>query len=117
MKVRFKPSDYLEFEIEGTTQKDIFKQLASLGEIFTDEVCGVCKNEDTRYVVRTVDDNDFFEKKCFSCFSRIQFGQAKSGGSLFPKRKLEDGSYDKENQGWSKWVPSDDTETPKKKKK
>ena len=123
MKLRFKPSPYFEFEIEGTTQKDFFQAIADIGEIFTDEPCGVCKSTDTRYRVRNVDSNNFFEKVCNKCFARLAFGQhKKTPGSLFPKRKFEDGSYDVKNQGWSKWIPPEDDEeeeepTPKKKKK
>ncbi len=42
MKVKFKPNDKLEFELEGAGQKEIFKELATVQEIFSEKKCGVC---------------------------------------------------------------------------
>lgn len=113
-KVRFRPSNYLEFEIDGNSHVEIFKQLADFSEVFTDEPCGLCKSEDTRFIVRNVDDNNFYERKCMSCNGKLAYGQHKKGGSLFPKRTIDD-EYDRVNKGWFKWVP--DGEPTKKKKK
>lgn len=95
-------SKQLQVEIEGTT-KDVFKQLAEFQEVFDERQCGVCQSEDIHFLVRTVEGNDFYELKCRKCGAKLAFGQNKIGGGLFPKRKLADGSYDKEKKGWHTW--------------
>jgi hypothetical protein len=42
MKVKYKVGDKLEFEIDGAGQKEIFKELALIQEIFAEEKCGIC---------------------------------------------------------------------------
>jgi len=102
MKVKFKPSSKIEFELEGSGQKEVFKELATVQEIFSEERCGACKKDDIKYVVRNVDDNDYYELRCLSCGAALSFGQHKKGGTLFPKRKDENGNW-LENSGWHKW--------------
>ena len=95
----------LNVEIEYESAKDAFKKLAEFQEIFDEQACQLCQNEDLQFVVRTVDGNDYFELKCKKCFAKLAFGQHKLGGSLFPKRKLPDGTFDKEKKGWYQWKP------------
>jgi len=102
MKVKFKPSPKIEFELEGSGQKEVFKELATVQEIFSEEHCGVCKKDNIKYVVRNVDDNDYYELRCLSCGAALSFGQHKKGGTLFPKRKDENNNW-LENGGWYKW--------------
>lgn len=102
MKLKFKPSDKLEFELEGSGQKEIFKELATVQEIFSEDRCGLCKKENIKFVVRNVEDNDYYEMRCLSCGAALSFGQHKKGGTLFPKRKDENGNW-LENSGWYKW--------------
>ena len=106
-------SGNLSFEIEGSTQKELFKGLAEAQEIFQHEPCGMCKSNNVKFAVRTIDSNDFFELKCNDCGAALSFGQHKSGSSLFPKRKEEDAKDPKTkqvvkgknlpNKGWRKW--------------
>jgi hypothetical protein len=42
MKLIYKPNAKLEFELEGSGQKEIFKELALIQEIFGEEKCGIC---------------------------------------------------------------------------
>ena len=42
MKLKYKVNDKLEFELEGSGQKEVFKELATIQEIFGEESCGVC---------------------------------------------------------------------------
>ncbi|PIR63096.1 MAG: hypothetical protein COU64_06435 [Candidatus Pacebacteria bacterium CG10_big_fil_rev_8_21_14_0_10_40_26] len=104
MKVNYKTMNQrLSVEIDAESAKDVFKKLAEFQEIFDESCCGLCKNEDLQFIVRTVDGNDYYELKCNKCYGKLAFGQHKSGGSLFPKRKKDDGSFDGENKGWHKW--------------
>lgn len=102
MKLKYKVSDRLEFELEASGQKEVFKELAIIQEIFGEERCGSCDKDSLKFVVRNVDDNDYFELRCNDCKSILSFGQHKKGGTLFPKRKDENGNY-LPNNGWHKW--------------
>lgn len=102
MKVVFQPSQSLQFELEGSTQKELFKQLSEINEIFADEPCGACGDTNTYFNVRTVDENDYFERRCPKCHATLPYGQAKKGGKLFPKRKDDNGDWSK-TKGWSKY--------------
>jgi hypothetical protein len=104
MKVRYTSSDgRLSVEVEGDKQKDVFGQLARFQEVFEHTTCGKCKKGDVRFVVRIVDDNDFYELHCASCRARLAFGQHKGkDGTLFPKRKDSEGKWLPDG-GWLKY--------------
>lgn len=104
MKARFRANDRLEFELEGAGQKELFKELAMIQEIFGEEKCGCCGKSNIRHLVRNVDDNNYYELRCTDCGAILSFGQHKKGGTLFPKRKDDDGNY-LPNKGWHKWTP------------
>lgn len=102
MKLKYKVSDRLEFELEAAGQKEVFKELATIQEIFGEEKCGSCGQNSLRFVVRNVDDNDYYELRCNDCGAVLAFGQHKKGATLFPKRKDDNGNY-LPNKGWHKW--------------
>jgi len=91
-------------ELEDKDQKSVFKELAALSEVFGENICGKCNSINLRYMVRVVDDNEFYEIRCLDCGSVLAFGSHKKGNTLFPKRKDTEGKY-LENKGWVKWVP------------
>lgn len=103
MKILYKVNDKLTFELEGEGQKEIFKELATIQEIFSEEKCGLCGSENIRFVVRNVEGNDYYELRCIDCGAVLAFGQHKKGGTLFPKRKDDDGNY-MPNKGWHRFV-------------
>lgn len=105
MKVHYKANDDLTFELEGAGQKEIFKELAMVQEIFGEKSCGMCKGKDIKFICRTVEGNDYYELKCASCGALLSFGQHKKGGTLFPKRKDENNEW-LQNRGWHKWQPN-----------
>ncbi len=70
----------LTVEFEGETQKDIFKQLSSLEEVFGEKVCGKCGSENLRFIVRENDGNEFYELRCLDCGAKLAFGAHKKGG-------------------------------------
>jgi hypothetical protein len=102
MKLRYKPNAKLEFELEGAGQKEIFKELAIIQEIFSEEKCGLCGSTNLRFIVRNVEGNDYYELRCSDCGAILAFGQHKKGGTLFPKRKDDSGNY-LPHHGWHKW--------------
>lgn len=104
----------VQFEIEGSNEKDIFRQFAKISEVFDEKRCGQCGKTDLAFVVRNVEKDkknyEYFEMKCTSCGARLAYGQHMEGGSLFPKRKLESGDFDKKSFGWGKYQKEHDTE-------
>lgn len=102
MKVLYKASDKLTFELEGSGQKEIFKELAVIQEIFAEEKCGLCSSSNLKFIVRNVEGNDYYELRCSECGAILAFGQHKKGGTLFPKRKDDNGTI-LPNKGWHKW--------------
>ena len=103
MKLKYKVGEKLEFELEGAGQKEVFKELALIQEIFGEEKCGVCGSLNFRFIVRNVDSNEYYELRCQDCGAVLAFGQHKKGGTLFPNRKDEEGTY-LPNKGWYKWT-------------
>lgn len=102
MKLKYKVSEKLEVELDVTGQKEIFKELATLQEIFGESHCGMCDSDNLKFCVRNVDDNDYYELRCNKCAAILSFGQHKKGGTLFPKRKDENNNL-LPNRGWHKW--------------
>lgn len=90
-------------EFEGDSQKDLFGQIASFQEVFGETICGKCGSKNLKFVVRTVDENDYYELRCLDCGARLVFGVNKKGGGLFPKRKDKEGKW-LDHKGWVKWV-------------
>ena len=103
MLVNYKISEKLEFTVEGAGQKEIFKELATIQEIFGEDKCGLCNKNGLRFVVRSVEGNDFYELRCMDCGAVLSFGQHKKGATLFPKRKDDAGEY-LPSKGWHKWT-------------
>ena len=95
----------LTIEFEGETQKDIFKQLSSLEEVFGETTCGKCGSENLRFVVRENDGNEFYELRCLDCGAKLSFGSHKKGCCLFPRRKDAEGKW-LPDKGWQKWNPT-----------
>jgi hypothetical protein len=104
MQMSVKLSDRLSVVVEGKDQKDIFKQISELEEIFGINECGACHSNDVYFRVRNVEDNDYHEIACRKCSATLALGQMKKGGGLFPKRKDDEGNWLK-NGGWLKWNP------------
>jgi hypothetical protein len=109
MEAQYRTKDgRLVFKIDGE-QKEIFRQVAQIQEVFEEEACGVC-GTDLRYVVRVVEGNQFPELVCQNqkCRAKLAFGQNKKGGTIFPKRKRKDrkpsdeadARYDIKHRGW-----------------
>jgi len=95
-------------EFEADSQKDLFTEINRFQEVFEEDTCGKCKSNEIKYVVRNVDDNQYYELRCTSCGARLSFGAHKKGGGLFPKRKDNDGKWLPDN-GWVKWNPKTET--------
>ncbi len=103
----------ITFELNGQDAKDVFRQLASVQEVFdVEHKCGMCNSQDIRFLARKVDKFDFYELECRECRARFAFGQSLDKVSLFPKRKDEDGKW-LQNGGWSRYEPQSTAEPVK----
>ncbi len=94
----------ISVEIEGDSQRELFAQINKFQEVFEEDVCGKCGDGKIKFVVRTVDDNQYYELRCANCGARLSFGANKKGGGLFPRRKDSDGKW-LPDSGWVKWKP------------
>lgn len=96
-------------QVEGESQIDVFKAMASAQETFGEEKCGKCGKPNFKYVVRVAkdeagDEYEYPELKCTNpgCYAKLSFGQEKKGGGLFPIRFQRDGkNYVKDKDGKS----------------
>lgn len=87
-------------ELEGDTPKALFAKLSEFVETFQPGVCGNCTCPEIFPVTRTIDGNQFFSFQCSKCHYSLNYGQNKSGGKLFQKKKDANGQYTKTN-GWT----------------
>lgn len=94
----------LTITFEAETQKEVFKYLSSLEEVFGETKCGKCGSENLRFVVRENDGNEYYELRCLDCGAKLAFGVMKKGGGLFPRRKDSEGNW-LPDRGWTKWNP------------
>jgi len=101
MKINYR-NDKISVEIEGETQRDLFAKLGAFQEVFDEIACGKCGSNNVKFVVRPVEDNEYYEIRCRDCGAKLAFGCMKKGGGLFPKRKDSEGNWLPDN-GWTKW--------------
>jgi hypothetical protein len=105
MKVTYK-SDKIDIEVDGKDTKDCFAQLAGAIEVFGHSTCGACDSTCTYLSVRENQGNTYYEMRCRDCGASLAFGQRRTDGALFPRRKDKDGNYLPTN-GWTKYRKSE----------
>jgi len=94
----------MSVELEGETQRDLFGKISAFQEVFDATTCGKCGSTNVKFIVRKVDDNEYYEIRCQDCGAKLAFGCNKKGGGLFPKRK-DAGGNRLPDGGWVKWNP------------
>lgn len=124
MKAEVKVNNRTIITVEGETQKDLFREMASACEVFGEKRCGLCGCEDIIPVWRTVtqlkgkktETFEYPEYHCtkHDCRARLTLSFNMEGGTMFPNRKLlengkpatgddrEKGKFGKHN-GWTKY--------------
>jgi hypothetical protein len=111
LKAHYRVKPELMFELEAKEQKDIFRQVAEIQEVFSEKCCGLCGDTNLKFTVRNVEDNEFYEMRCTKpgCFGKLAYGQNKKGGTIYPIRKLKNGvpaktddvePFDFKTNGW-----------------
>lgn len=88
---------------DGSTQLEVFTNIASMEEVFCESKCGKCNSEEINFRVRNVTEGKkeyvYPEMVCKKCYAKLTFGQSE-GGKLFPVRfEREDGEYKKGPDG------------------
>jgi|TARA_Y100001951_G_C11252419_1_gene247265 hypothetical protein len=103
MKVNYTTSNgKVAAEFESDSQRDLFLQISRFQEVFDEGFCGKCEGANLKYVVRSVEENSYYEIRCQDCGAKLEFGSMKQGGGLFPKRKDKEGNW-LPDRGWVKW--------------
>lgn len=117
MKAHYKTADgRIVFEVNGENPKALFEQIAGVQGLFEAETeCGVCRGmkdgqphgKGIRFTCRSDNEgNKYYGLLCLNCFAEFHFGQHRTGGGLFPKRKKEGEGGKLENlpnRGWAKF--------------
>ena len=92
-----------QLELDVESPKDAVRQLSVYTEILAIGTCGQCGSNEIKFSHRVVDNNDFYGMRCISCQAQLDFGQHKTGDTLFVKRekgsKGSDGWYHYEKNG------------------
>jgi hypothetical protein len=105
MKAVLRVRQNLTLELDGEKQRDLFRAIASAQEVFGERRCGKCGAADLQFRARkNRDDQEFFEVVCLRCRAVLEFGCHKTGGTLFPRRKADDGRPLPDG-GWARWEP------------
>ncbi len=101
--VRFSAGNGFWIEVESEGVKQAVRMMSEYLEVFGVQECGKCRSKS---VVcqhsQDKDGNDYYKMRCVSCGALLDFGQHKSGGTLFVKRKDRDGNWIPDN-GWYHW--------------
>jgi hypothetical protein len=75
----------LKVRVTAETQKELFREVSKIAEIFEAEPCGLCESENVRFRTRTAGAFEFYELHCLDCDATRQYGQLRDGAHLFPK--------------------------------
>ena len=90
-------------EVDAMSVKEAFQALSDYAEPFRETTCGLCQGTDVVPNFRESKEGyAFYEMQCSSCGARLEFGQTKEGGRLFPRRKDKEGNPLGSN-GWYQW--------------
>ena len=91
----------IEVEAEGV--KQAVKMMSEYVEFFGVRECVKCKG--TTLAPQHNQDkegHDYYKLRCTSCGATLDFGQHKTGGTLFVKRKDKEGNWLPDG-GWAIW--------------
>ena len=88
--------------LDGDDPKKAIAILTKWDAMLTEQHCGACQSPQIVPRHRQAQGYDFYNLSCLKCGHRLEFGQLREGGGLFPKRKDDQGNW-LENNGWTKW--------------
>jgi len=101
--VRYNCQNGYQLETTAEGVKDAIKAMSEYVEFFGVAECGKCKSKAlAAQHSQDKDGNDYYKLRCTHCGAVLDFGQHRSGGTLFVKRKDKEGNWLPDN-GWYKW--------------
>lgn len=108
IRILCRPNVWLEIDCD--TPADAVKEMSLYQEILSEEKCGRmdCGSTEVRFEHRLAQGYDFYGMTCMKCRARIDLGQIKEGDGMWFKRKLPNGEYDKDHNGWYMWKERQD---------
>lgn len=108
-KVRKRFHSGIEVEVEADNVKDAIKKISPFLEVFSEERCGKCGSTNIRWEHRVAKGFDFYSAVCNqihedgrACQSKLDYGQKREGGGLWPKYGP--------GEGWRHWKQSDSSQ-------
>lgn len=93
----------LTFEADVGNQKQAFAFIADVQDVFGETKCGMCGSENVKFDCREHDGNKYYKMKCVPCGAQFEFGQHKTGDTLFTKRWDKENKRPMPNGGWAHW--------------
>jgi len=103
-RVTMKYQSGLEISVDAEGVKPAIQALSPFMEVFGEDECVRCGCRTIRFEHRKKDDYNYYSAVCCGdkCGAKLDFGQKREGGTLYPKRKDKDGNW-LPNRGWLKW--------------
>jgi len=92
-----------EIEVEADNVKQAMRELSPYYDVLAETACGRCQSGELALNHRKASGYDYYSLMCRSCGCQLDFGQHQEADTLFPKRKLPDGTWDKQHMGWYHW--------------
>lgn len=102
------PDMRMTIEVTGDNNREVFEELVSMLEVFSNTTCGACRSNDTKPVIRTVKDSagkpaTYHEMRCNACKAVLALSVHNTKEqTLYPKRKGKDGQW-LPGDGWVKY--------------
>ena len=90
---------------------DVLTFLEEVETVFAHDACRCCGSKNVTFGHAVRQGYDFYEARCADCSARLQFGQRRDGGGLFPKRKDKQGNVLPDG-GWAVWRGGRQNEEP-----
>jgi RNase P subunit RPR2 len=111
--VRYNTGTGYQIEVEADDVKSAVKAMSELQEVFGQTECGKCKGQRlTAFHRQDKEGNDYYSLSCAACGAKLDFGQHRTGGTLFAKHKDRDGNYLPDN-GWVVWQRRQQDQSPR----
>ena len=101
--IRYNTGTGYQIEVAADDVRSAVKSMAELQEFFGQTECGKCHAKQLLAFHRQdKDGNDYYSLSCAACGAKLDFGQHRTGGTLFVRRKDREGNWLPDN-GWLVW--------------
>jgi len=101
--IRYNTGTGYQIEVSAEDVRSAVRSMAELQEFFGQTECGKCQAKQLIADHRQdKEGHDYYSLSCAKCGARLDFGQNKTGGTLFAKRKDKEGNW-LPDSGWVVW--------------